>query len=299
MITFEAFASATDFLAQSGPFLEANETANNLLLGLALRARDFPEMFATRPFFGLVRRHGEAQVVTLMTPPHNLVVFAACDSGSAQRAFKLVAGSLLREGWPVPGVLGPNEAALGFARTWQTLTGETFQLSMHERVYDLREVIPPPPAPGQFRRAVLDDLEMVARWVLEFQKEALPWEAFSLEDGRKIARSRIEDGSFYLWDDGQPVALAGSTRPTLNGCCVGPVYTPAAFRRKGYGTALTAALSRHLLDSGYKFTALFTDLSNPVSNSIYQKIGYRPVCDYDMYRFEKKFASPSNPPSAA
>ncbi len=30
---------------------------------------------------------------------------------------------------------------------------------------------------------------------------------------------------------------------------------------------------------------LFTDLSNPTSNSIYQKIGYRPVCDFTEYIF--------------
>ncbi|RIK57781.1 MAG: GNAT family N-acetyltransferase, partial [Chloroflexi bacterium] len=31
---------------------------------------------------------------------------------------------------------------------------------------------------------------------------------------------------------------------------------------------------------------LFTDLANPTSNHIYQAIGYRPVCDYTLYRFD-------------
>ena len=30
---------------------------------------------------------------------------------------------------------------------------------------------------------------------------------------------------------------------------------------------------------------LFTDLSNPTSNYIYQAIGYKPVCDVDEYKF--------------
>jgi predicted GNAT family acetyltransferase len=42
-----------------------------------------------------------------------------------------------------------------------------------------------------------------------------------------------------------------------------------------------------LLDQGKQFTSLFTDLSNPTSNSIYQKIGYQPVCDFDLYRFSQ------------
>ena len=127
--------------------------------------------------------------------------------------------------------------------------------------------------------------ELVAEWLYEFHLEALPNEPSSLADHREAAKIRLADQDLYLWDDGQPVALAGRQRPTPHGVCIGPVYTPLHFRRKGYATALTAALSQLLLDSGKRFTALFTDLSNPVSNSIYQKIGYQPVCDFDLYRF--------------
>jgi predicted GNAT family acetyltransferase len=40
-----------------------------------------------------------------------------------------------------------------------------------------------------------------------------------------------------------------------------------------------------ILDSGKKFCFLFTDQANPTSNSIYQKIGYEPVCDFHEYTF--------------
>ena len=64
-----------------------------------------------------------------------------------------------------------------------------------------------------------------------------------------------------------------------------PVFTPSQFRRRGYASAVTAALSQILLDAGYRFCSLFTDLANPTSNKIYQQIGYRSVCDVDAYRF--------------
>jgi hypothetical protein len=41
-----------------------------------------------------------------------------------------------------------------------------------------------------------------------------------------------------------------------------------------------------MLDSGRSFCSLFTDLSNPTSNRIYQNIGYNPVCDVSLYRFD-------------
>jgi len=65
------------------------------------------------------------------------------------------------------------------------------------------------------------------------------------------------------------------------------VYTPPEIGRRGYATECVAKLSKHLLEEGNKFCFLFTDLMNRISNSIYQKIGYRPVIDVDEYKFMK------------
>jgi hypothetical protein len=46
-------------------------------------------------------------------------------------------------------------------------------------------------------------------------------------------------------------------------------------------------LSQHILDSGWQRCSLFTDLSNPTSNSIYQQLGYRPVRDFNDYDFSR------------
>ena len=278
--------SAAEFLKETRAALEANEAANNLMYGLALRLQSYPERIQIPPYYGVVRQGGELQAAALMTPPHNLVVFAAEGSDPAG-AFALIARALREGGWPVPGVLGPNQPALAFARVWQALTGETHQLKIHERVYELRQVVPPPAPPGHIRPAELADLELAARWTCEFHQEAVPMEAITLEEARENSRVKIGDQDLYLWDDRQPVALAGRTRPTPNGICIGPVYTPLEFRRKGYATALTAALSQLQLDEGKKYTALFTNLANPTSNSIYMKIGYHPVCDFDLYGFIK------------
>ena len=77
----------------------------------------------------------------------------------------------------------------------------------------------------------------------------------------------------------QPVSLACFGGPTPNGIRIGAVYTPPAHRGRGYGTAVTAAVSQLNLDRGRRFCFLYTDLANPTSNAIYQRIGYEPVCD--------------------
>ena len=86
---------------------------------------------------------------------------------------------------------------------------------------------------------------------------------------------------------GGPVSMAAGTRPIVHGITVNRVYTSPALRRRGYATACVAALSQRLLDEGYQFSMLFTDLANPTSNNIYQQIGYRPVCDFRETRFER------------
>lgn len=57
------------------------------------------------------------------------------------------------------------------------------------------------------------------------------------------------------------------------------IYQPPERRRRGYASALVAALSQHQLDAGRRFCFLFTNLSKPTSNHIYQAIGYEPVVD--------------------
>jgi predicted GNAT family acetyltransferase len=70
---------------------------------------------------------------------------------------------------------------------------------------------------------------------------------------------------------------------------VGPVYTPSRWRGRGYGSAVTAAATRDVLDDG-GLPVLFTDLANQTSNDIYQRLGYYPVED----RLEIGFGSVQN-----
>jgi predicted GNAT family acetyltransferase len=66
---------------------------------------------------------------------------------------------------------------------------------------------------------------------------------------------------------------------------VGPVYTPPACRGRGYASAAVASLSQRLLDDGASRCMLFTDLSNPTSNKIYDALGYRRFADWEERRF--------------
>jgi predicted GNAT family acetyltransferase len=80
-------------------------------------------------------------------------------------------------------------------------------------------------------------------------------------------------------------ALAG---PTPNGIRINFVYTPMEFRRRGYARAGVSALTQTMLDSGKRFVFLFVDANNPTTNRLYREIGYRPVSDWEDWRFETR-----------
>ena len=44
-------------------------------------------------------------------------------------------------------------------------------------------------------------------------------------------------------------------------------------------------MSRAAVAAGLQDVLLFTDLANPTSNGLYQRIGYRPVSDFATYDF--------------
>lgn len=89
-----------------------------------------------------------------------------------------------------------------------------------------------------------------------------------------LARERL-----FVWDDHGPASMV-SLSPIVAGVTrLGPVYTPPELRRRGYASSAVAAASRRALAEGGRRCALFTDLSNPTSNKIYDDVGYRRIAD--------------------
>ena len=128
----------------------------------------------------------------------------------------------------------------------------------------------------------------MAQWLVEFSNEALPpSERESIEELRSHAENAIERELLYVWESGKrAVSMAAVGRTTKNGISVGAVYTPTLLRKRGYGSSVVAHLSQKMIQSGRQFCVLYTDLSNPTSNRIYQDVGYREVADSKIFLFE-------------
>lgn len=285
MMNLTRHQTAAAFLVSAQAALEQHEAVNNLMLSIATRLAEHPDRIKTPPYLATVEEDGALVAAAFMTPPQRIGIYIeSAGPASDPSPLRLIADDLHAGGWPAPGTIGRAETARAFAEVWTTAAGGTFRLVRHMRIYELRQVTTPTGVPGALRVATELDFDLVARWNYCFHQDAgLEGTA---EEARESAERWIDDRNAFLWDDGRPVSMAVKTRHTTHGMTVSGVYTPPEFRRRGYAGACVAALSQQMLDAGWDFCTLFTDLANPTSNSVYQKIGYRPVCDFDEYAFE-------------
>ena len=274
--------TADGFLAQAGEFLGAREAQHNLILGLSSRLRAAPLLYGEPAYFAVVQDGARVVGVTMRTPPHNLIVSELDD----EAAIPLLVEDARSAFESLPGVVGPKEPAGWFAQAWAAATGVETRIEIAQRAFRADHVDAPSGVPGSMRDYERGDRELAARWMDAFAEEALPEAPPGTSEEFVDHREEDPDAGLVLWEhEGRTVSMAGFGGRTPNGIRIGPVYTPPELRGHGYASALTAAITQRLLDSGLRFCFLFTDLANPTSNSIYQRIGYEPVGDVDQWSF--------------
>ncbi len=274
------FDSVDAFEDRALPFLLEREAEHNLFIGICGQIR---EGRYAEAYLATVERDGRVVAAAWRTPPHNVGVSHLDDPDALEPIVRDVHDAF----GTIPGVLAAKEDAARFVELWTSLTGRPGRIHIAQRIYEATSVTQPKDVAGEPRAATAADRDRLIAWQVAFSLETTEGAGGSAED---MVDRRLDEASSsgqLLWWDGDIVSMAGYGRPTPNGIGVAPVYTPPELRGRGYASACTAALTRRLLDEGRRFCVLYTDLANPTSNSIYQKIGYRPVCDVDQYRFDK------------
>jgi len=268
-------------LEKTKPFLEEQRTLHSFILGVSQRHLEIqkPMKLLAHLFDATHSVKGTAIQTDALYP----LILSKCAEEVAGQFAQLLSERIDH----LPGVNGPAVAAEAFAKKWSTLKQTQRRLSTNLRLFELRKISPVTNPPGAPRLAMDQDRQIVFQWLHEFQKEAVPNDPIaSDEDLFKSIDSSITKKQLFIWEDQEKaVCLLGSRRQTETERWIAPVYTPPELRGRGYGTALTAYASEQILRSG-KLGMLFTDLANPTSNSIYQKIGYSPVSDFKHFIFE-------------
>lgn len=255
-------------------FSGEREVEANLPLGLldALCRGRYAEHV---PWLWSLREGARLVGLAVRTPPFPLVVSLMPDEACAAVAEVLAARALL----PLE-LNGPRPVVERIVEGLRASGALSVEVVTNMRLFVLSEVTPAPSTTGAMRRAGAEHEAELRSMMRAFIAEAIPHEADRHDAAAHVARL-VATGAAFVWEDqGDAVAFAAVGRRVGGGASIGPVFTPPHLRGRGYATALVAALSEQLLREGCRYTCLFTNLANPISNSIYPKVGYRPV--YDM-----------------
>ena len=285
---YKRYTDAAAFHGDVFDSIAGREVENNIPLRNIVRAVNGWD--SSTWHFSTVSDGGRLLLVSVMTPPHNITICRtdACSDDKFESALGVLSDSLLSENTSVPGVTAPNETAERFAEMHTAATGRKYETYKDLRGYNLFRVNEGIERRGTVRPANENDLCFIPYWIAGFfgDTRLLNTSAGSLNDAYGNALFQLSNNDLCILEDGgRPVSMAGAMAVANRGRAVGHVYTPPFFRGNGYATSCVAAVSQRILDEGYECAILFTDLANPVSNSIYQKIGYEPVCDLKEIRF--------------
>lgn len=282
MISVRRYEDPRAFRSASEAFLMRDEARHNLQLGILSRLEADGRAFGDEtPYLATAVDGGDVVGVAIRTPPFNLLL-----SRMDVRVVDAIAGDVAERFESISGVGAEPQVASAFGDAWRSRTGHRPVVGMSTRIHQLTSRPAVPRAPGWYREATKDDRELLVEWFEAFAAEAHPG-APDVGAGRMVdLRLSGRDGGVVVWEDGDVVSFSAHGGPTPNGIRIGPVYTPPQVRGRGYAGACVATQSGRLLEAGHRFCFLFTDLANPVSNRLYERIGYEPVCDIQEIQFE-------------
>lgn len=285
--SFEFHTDPAAFLEVAGAYLAADPVQGTVVISVAeravrLRAEGYgPE--DGRPEWYVVARDpgGGISGIGMRTAPfapYPLLLLGFSTEDAAALAREVHARG---EVAPANGALPGSRA---FTDEMARLTDQQGRVLLHSRLFELGELVPPSKMPsGRLRLAREDDADLALAWFRDFVRAAdeqagrdsgHDGEHFTLED----TVQRIHERRLWFWDDGGPVHMTGANPPGYGVSRLGPVYTPAEHRGRGYASAAVAEISATIRAEGSR-VCLFTDQANPVSNGIYEALGYRPVVD--------------------
>ena len=285
---FNLYNDVKTFYRDTYDVLMRHEAQNLIPLGNVIIGNDGRDTAGWKNpaewFMATITSENGIVLTAIMTPPHNLTPYAT-DNKISDEAISCLTAGIIRNNIHVPGILADAGMALRFAKIFSEVKGVDHRIHEEMRIYELVRVNPDIPLIGKIRLVENRDMPFLPYWVEGFQHDCFGESPAAKADIGQYKYWIDKKKLYVLEHEGAPVSMAQKNREMQTVCGVGQVYTPPYFRGKGYASSCVAQVSDLILKSGFKKCVLYTNLANPVSNSIYQKIGYVPICDSLQIKF--------------
>ena len=289
-MNFTQYSDIKHFYMDTYDLLMRHEAQNVIPLGNIIIGNEGKDKTDWRDsanwFMATITDDKSILLTAVMTTPKNLTLYAT-DNKNDNIALNSLVDGIIKNDIHIPGVMAEKSLAEMFAQSYAVKRGIEYTVAKNQRIYELSQVNVEIPSIGTVRLATKKDMSFLPYWMKGFDSDCF---GDSLATGGSTDNYlyRMSDNRLYILEDnGMPVSMAKISRDLQTVCVVGLVYTPPYFRGKGYATSCVAAVSQFGLDRGFTKCVLYTDLANPISNSIYMKIGYKPICDSIEIKFSE------------
>lgn len=136
---------------------------------------------------------------------------------------------------------------------------------------------------GKIRRLTADDVDNIMDMMEQIEEFAASYDG-KREKRCEEMKMEIEAGCIAVgvFEGDKLVCQARTSADNSMSAMVVGVATLEAYRGKGYATAAVKTLCREAFKSGRKFLCLF--YNNPVAGRIYNRIGFKEIGEYAMFR---------------
>ncbi|KGE17894.1 GNAT family N-acetyltransferase [Paenibacillus wynnii] len=177
------------------------------------------------------------------------------------------------KGTAFPGITAEPSTARLFAESFCEGRETSFHTKMILVSYHCQVLIKPENVDGNLLQANEEHSEIIAEFMAGFSEDAFGMPA-TPQNFLSMAEEAARSGHLYLWMvKDTPVSMAKIAHRSVSHGRINEVYTPRAYRKRGYASATVAEICEMLLRENVT-PMLYADAKNPDSNKVYQSIGF-------------------------
>lgn len=233
-----------------------------------------------------VTKNNKTELIILYRKPWKLLLYSPTDNKSDE-LFKFTAKEIYKIDASLLGVNAEKEIANKFAKYYCEISNFNFKIHKPLRILLLTELENANLNEELvLRKASVSDKDILIKFIKDFYEEAVA-EEYTDDQIEEKFNAYFRRGYYVLEKKGKIVAQAVFARDLKKGKCISGVYTQKEERGKGYAYNLIYRISKKALDEGTEYCVLYTDDENPISNHVYEKIGYRRMVDCEDIDFYK------------
>lgn len=270
MLELHRHRDARTFLERAEPWLDKREIENGVVLQSARQARADDTHYERPIYWATLEDGGQLLGCAYRTPPYKVGVTPL--PGAAIEP--LVADLAATYPGPIGGFSGPEPTVSALASAWVERRGGSWSVNTRGRLMAFSTGTAGDGKKGVLRLAGATDTALAQSWGAAASIDS----GIAALDGTlctQLLRAKL----LYFWADDEPRCMIGLLRETRDSAAIGIVYTPAAFRGLGYGTAALDALNRLLDERGVKNRYLWIDPKSDGAQALAAKLGCRFVYD--------------------